>query len=220
MGLHLATRSTLYLAGSMVCAATIVATFPATVVGIETSSPVVKVVEDWELVIDSPDPDSGGPQVACVTSPVGNVDSLHLAFELNHRTLPDYEIGGLQLQFWQGETVVAVAPALGCSCLSYPDETIRWTQVLSLNNDGELTCGVGGASSESWGNFAADGRLSVTLDTPLENLNSYSPDVAVDESGVSYAAHRVKSLVLKRVRYYLADGNVLEDDTDRVIHTH
>lgn len=220
MGLHLATRSTLYLAGSMVCAATIVATFPAPAVGIETSSPVVKVVEDWELVIDSPDTDSGGPQVACVTSPVGDVDSLHLAFELNHRTLPDYEIGGLQLQFWQGETVMAVAPALGCSCLSYPDERVSWKQVLSVKDEGQLTCSIEEASSQSCGNFAADGRLSVTLDTSLENLNSYSPHVAVDESGVSYAAHRVKSLLLKRVRYYLADGNIIEDDTDRVIHTH
>src|SRR3989337_1098241 len=69
----------------------------------DSSSRIVRVEEDWELVVATPDPDSDGPQVACVISPVGDLDSVHAAFELNNQSLPSFVPGGLQLQIWSGE---------------------------------------------------------------------------------------------------------------------
>ncbi len=59
---------------------------------------VVRVEEDWELVISTPDPDTDGPQVICVSSPVDGVNSLHANFELNFRSLPvsDLTAGGIR----------------------------------------------------------------------------------------------------------------------------
>ena len=56
------------------------------------------------------------------------------------------------------------------------------------------------------------------MPTTLENLNSYHPTVSVGNSGISYAANRVQSLVLKRVRVTTSEGEVLEDSTARPVH--
>jgi hypothetical protein len=54
--------------------------------------------------------------------------------------------------------------------------------------------------------------------TNVVNLNGYSPEVSVESSGVGYASYRVQTLVLKEVRYYLADGQILVDGTPRSVH--
>ena len=38
---------------------------------------VVRVEEDWELVVGTPDANSDAPQVTCVISPTGDVDDVH-----------------------------------------------------------------------------------------------------------------------------------------------
>ncbi|MBI2480844.1 MAG: hypothetical protein HYV60_20120 [Planctomycetia bacterium] len=58
---------------------------------------VVRIEEDWELVVASPDSNSTAPQVSCTISPLSHVDSIHAAFELNHQSQPEFSAGGLQL---------------------------------------------------------------------------------------------------------------------------
>ena len=54
---------------------------------------------------------------------------------------------------------------------------------------------------------------------PSVRLNEYSPDTSAEHSGVGYAGNRVQSLVLKRVRLLLDTGDVVEDNTERVVHS-
>jgi len=182
------------------------------------SSAVFSVQEDWELVVGDPDPLSNAPQVTCVISPVGNVDSLHAAFELNHQTEPAYEAGGLQLQVWEGEEHLNTKWFPEHNQLATSDEVVQWTQQLVLAG-GELTFEVTSGESTTWGSFG--GKLRTTVGSTLANLNEYDPEVSVANSGVGFAGNRVVSLVLKRVRWYAADGTLLvEDNTLRVVHQH
>jgi len=182
------------------------------------SSAVFSVQEDWELVVGDPDPLSNAPQVTCVISPVGNVDSLHAAFELNHQTEPAYEAGGLQLQVWEGEEHLNTKWFPEHNQLATSDEVVQWTQQLVLAG-GELTFEVTSGESTTWGSFG--GKLRTTVGSTLANLNDYDPEVSVANSGVGFAGNRVVSLVLKRVRWYAADGTILvEDNTLRVVHQH
>jgi hypothetical protein len=74
-------------------------------------------------------------------------------------------------------------------------------------------------SSTTWGSFGGQGYLKASVPTTLANLNTYNPDVSVQNSGVSYAANRVESLTLKGVRLFLSTEEQLNDTTSRIVYT-
>jgi hypothetical protein len=177
---------------------------------------VVRVEEEWELKVATPDPGSDAPQITCVTSPVGDIRSLHAVFEINQRTLPSFSSGGLQLQLWDGQSPRTHVEAGATQVLGNPDETITWTQVMEISG-GVLRFTVSGGQSATWGSFGGE-DLKTEVPTALANLNQYDPLVSIDHSAVGYAGNRVKSLTLKRVRIVSATGDTAEDTTVRVIH--
>ena len=179
---------------------------------------IVRVEEDWELVIGQPDPDSDAPQVTCVISPCGNTGSLHATFELNQQSLPTFTAGGLQLQVWEGEAPVSNRGFPNDAVLAQPGETVRWTQGMELD-DGSLGFEITNGSSTTWGNFGGQGYLKASVNTTLTSLDAYDPAVSVENSGVNYAANRVQSLVLKRVRVYTSAGEQVEDTTARIVYS-
>jgi len=184
----------------------------------QTGPTIVRVEEDWELTVASPDPDLDAPQVTCVISPVGNVSSVHAAFEINAQSLPVFTPGGLQLQTWQGEMALSDRRFPNGMVMATPGEVVRWTQSMQLSA-GQLTFEISDGSSTTWGSFGGQGYLKSTVATSLVSLNTYDPAVSAKHSGVAYAGNRVQSLVLKRVRAFTADGEQVEDTTERVIHS-
>jgi len=179
---------------------------------------VVRVEEDWELVVSEPFSDSAAPQVTCVISPVGNLDWHHVAFELNHQSVPDFVPGGMQLAVWDGESLVHTHKHPSSAVMSTDNETVRWTQCMYVS-DGLLRFEVTGGSSNTWGSFGGAGYLRHTESALFTDLDGYSPDVSVANSGVGFAGNRVSSLVLKQVRVFLSDGQQVVDETPRVVHT-
>ena len=71
------------------------------------STAVTRVEEDWELVIGTPSTNSDAPQVTCLISPLPNADSYHATFVVNNHDMPTFVAGGLQLQVWNGKTLLA-----------------------------------------------------------------------------------------------------------------
>jgi hypothetical protein len=181
----------------------------------EVAATVVRVQEDWELVVAEPSSELGAPQVTVVFSPVGNLDSWHAAFELNHQSQPSYVAGGMQLQVWNGEQAVVSRKNKEREVLAHNNEVIRWTQEMRLQ-DGVLSFEVKNGTSTTWGTFS--GSLSASVSTNLANLNGYNPLVSVKESGAGYASNRVSSLVLRRVRLHTSTGEVVEDNTAKVAY--
>ena len=177
---------------------------------------VVRVEQDWELVVATPDVATNGPQITCVLSPVGNVESVHAALQLNHRTLLRYAPGGRQLQFWEGGVPLSEHTCSNQAVLGAPGETITWTFAMEVQNN-VLTAEVINGTSVTWGAFGV-GFCHLSTPTALANLNGYSSDVSVRNSGAGFADNRVQSLVLKRVRYRTADGSVYEDVQPKVVH--
>ncbi len=177
---------------------------------------VVRVEEQWELRIASPEPGSDAPQATCVMSPNGDIGGLHAVFEINQRTQPCFSPGGLQLQVWSGDTPWAHVEVGANEALAYPNETVSWTQVMEISG-GMLRFSVYGGQSTTWGSFGGS-DLTIEVPTDLANLNLYDPLVSIHHSAVGYAANRVKSLSLKRVRIVSATGESAEDATVRVVH--
>ena len=169
--------------------------------------PVWRVEEDWELVVTTPETNSNSPQITVAMSPLASDESEYVTFEINHRSQPDYGIGGLHLLAWNGNFfVLDSAHTQSGVQLNTADEVITWTQSLELSG-GSLTYAVTNGSSTTWGAFG-NGELSVTVDSQCQTLNSYSPQNSIASTGVGFGANRVASLTLKRVRYFTPAGAV------------
>jgi hypothetical protein len=177
---------------------------------------VVRIEEDWELVIGTPNTDSTAPQIVCVMSANGSTVNPHAMFTLNHHSEPDFVPGGLQIQVWQGEQCIHARSDPSSATLSQANETVRWTQVLTVDENG-LGFEVVDGTSTTWGNFGGQGYLKAIVDPQVNSLSSYTPDFSVSNSGVGYAANRVQSLVLRRIRYVTSSGDVYEDSTARTV---
>lgn len=224
--------------------------------GGSTPATVVRVEEDWELIVLEPALDSSGPQINCVISPYGNADSIYATLEVNHHSISGDEIGGLQMQVWNGAARVGPAKIVDACTLSGTGESITWTQSMNVSSN-SLLFEVTNGSCATWTKFGTDtssgggavfgsggtttnyqvmdsatqsdgtaDTRTLTTDDPLysavsstlTNLNSYDPQVSVDESGVTYGANLVQSLTLVRVRRYMSDGTVQTDSNPRVVY--
>jgi hypothetical protein len=178
---------------------------------------VVRVEEDWQLVVGQPDATSTAPQVTCVISPQGDLGGLYASIELNHQTQPEFSPGGVHLQTWNGEQYLATRNSPRQGRLDESGETVTWTQSMDLGTEGGLRFSVEGDST-TWGHFGGPEQMRISQTTSLSSLNAYQPSVSVGNSGVGFAANRVTRLVLKEVRYYSAQGLLSRDTTERVVY--
>jgi hypothetical protein len=181
------------------------------------SSRIVRIEEDWELVLGEPDAANVAPQVTTSISPSDDLNGYYAAFELNHQSQPDFSAGGLQLQLWSGETPLGKYKRPGSELLSTSGEVVTWTQSMSLGDDG-LTFEILNGQSTTWGSFGGQGYMKAQVDGGPDDLNDYRPQVSVANSGVGFASNRVASLTLKRVRAFTADGQMVEDGTSRAVY--
>jgi hypothetical protein len=153
-----------------------------------------------------------------VISPNATIDGVHTVFELNHITQPDYAAGGMQLQCWKQGAVAHHYSFHNANVLSKVGEVITYTTRMSVSGD-KLHVEIHDGNSTTWGEFGDHGHLKCSTSTTLDDLRNYSPSVSVSKSRIGFAANRVAKLVLKRVRYYEADGTLISTDTkERVVH--
>jgi hypothetical protein len=178
----------------------------------QTTSAVTRVEEDWQLVVGSPDATIEAPQITCLISPLGDLSSLYAILTLNHQTQPDYVPGGLQLQLWKNYSPLWSANFSNNALMQQAGETVNWTTRMTVL-DGTIHFRVVSANSSTWGDFSSSSELRIVTNTSLSDLNSYSPDVSAQNSGISYASNLVNSLVLQQVRYYSSSGQLLNQDT-------
>lgn len=181
------------------------------------SQTIVRVEEDWVLLVNTPDADSVSPQVTCTMSPLNHINAVHATVELNHQSQPYFAPGGVQLQVWDGTLPVAARENPSDAVMRTNAETVSWTQVMEVK-DGMLSFDVINGSSTTWGSFGGQGYLKHSMATHLTDLSGYSPLVSVEHSGAGYAQNRVDLLVLKQVRFVLSTGQVVVDSTYRVVH--
>lgn len=178
---------------------------------------VVRVEEDWELVVGEPDANSSGPQIACTMSPVANIEGTHFTLEINHRSMPWWCPGGISIHHWTGESREQSFDRADRTIMQTQDEVVRWTQALYVD-DGKLHFQVKNGTSTTWGPFGYSSIFKLQSNWQSNSINGYTPEVSASLSGVAYASNRVKLLRLVRVRATLANGSVVTDNTGRIVH--
>jgi len=175
---------------------------------------VVRVEEDWVLVLNQPNDSVNSPQFHTIMSPTGNIDGFYAQVVWNYREIPDFMAGGLQLQLWNGEEAIQFKSDRE-DPLSTAAETIRWTQALETN-DGTLSFRITDGQSVTWGDFG-EGLHLASAGGPAA-LNGYSPEVSVQNTCITYGANRVNVLAIGQVRYYGSSGLIYVDETPRIVY--
>ena len=179
---------------------------------------VMRVEEDWEVVLNYPDSDVEAPQFHTVISPFAHVDSFHLQITWNYREETDFAGGGMQLRAWNGE-FAAGSKSYREDKLSTTAETITWSQTMNLDANGTLTFAVENGSSSTWGAFGGTSATSLTGKVLMPTLNDYSTATSVKNSWITYGANRVDEIRINEVRRYNAAGVLLSrDTTPRIVY--
>ena len=176
--------------------------------------PILRVEEDWEVVLNEPGSAVNAPQFHTLMSPLGNIDSVYAQVTWNYREIPDAAAGGAQIQAWNGEHVFQMKDRVS-NQLSTVAETISWTQRLETNGS-LLRFRVVNGQSVTWGAFGGS-EWNVEGTANLADLNGYSTDVSATNAGITYGSNRIDSLIIKEVRYYGASGLISTDSNPRVI---
>jgi hypothetical protein len=171
----------------------------------QESAHITAVEESWELTIGEPNQLRNAPQMTLCMLPLGNSDGIYFMFTLNFKSAPDYSPGGMQVSVWHGEDLVHHHNGPQEGQLDVANDTISWTQRMSVDN-GEANFEVVSGNSSSWGSFGGQGYLRTSGPTQLANLNSYSTYDSLDESGIGFAGNRVASLKLKKVKWEFSNG--------------
>jgi len=176
---------------------------------------IINIQEDWELVLGDPDPNVVGPQITCVIAPVGHAEGIYATVNLNHQDRNGFVPGGIQLQLWNGSTEIGSQCDLNLQTLDASGEAIHWTQEMTLTPSDRVRFSIRDGHCDTWGNFGPG--LACSVPTSLQSLNEYDPEVSLSNSGTVFAANRVASLKLLRVRIVYEGGQVNSLELNRSV---
>ncbi len=178
---------------------------------------IVRVEEDWEILVGEPLPDSNLPQIVTVFGPTDAEFGTHTVFEFNHGTLPTFSEGGMQLQVWWRSALIGYRSQHFPTELEYNGELIQYTTVTRLH-DHRLQMYIKSGTSASFGAFGGTENLHVSLLTLREDLNPYDPENSLKYSRVTFGANRVNRFVRREIRFYSEEGLYATESTDRYVH--
>jgi hypothetical protein len=186
-----------------------------------TGATLIRVEEDWSLSVSQPDANLAAPQVSTQMARAP-WSSRFCNLHLNSTDLPAFAVGGLQVQAWHNAQNISVLTSPDAAIMATDNELVTWTQYLRVNAGtvyfgiGTVQPGVAGASSQTWGDFSG---MEIPVPGNTADLSNYDPSYSQQNSGVTFGATRVSSLVLVQVRYYYSDGSVRTDSTPRVVYS-
>lgn len=176
---------------------------------LEASDPsIVRIEEDWELLVTTPETSSNSPQVTCAMSADATDESDYMSFELNYQSQPSYAIGGLHLHAWAGDYLRGSTHTQSERPVQDSDEQISWTQCMAVS-DGQLTYEITNGVSTTWGSFGT-GELKLIVPTDRTDLHNYRVEWSLSGSGVGFGANRVSAFRLTKARFFTDTGVVYE----------
>jgi hypothetical protein len=174
---------------------------------------IVRIEQDWILVVSSPDSNRCSPQLYFQMFPESGGD-VCCQFLLNYNDQPTFSAGGVQIQVWQNDTVLDGADNNpNQSVLTGENETVTFTLVMEIRGS-RLWYSAINVSSSSWGDVS---RLAVSTAYDPSSFASYKTDDTVAKSGILLGSNRVTALTLKAVRKIDLSGNV-QTELPRVVY--
>lgn len=177
---------------------------------------VVRVEEDWAVYILRPDAETSAPQITNVIAPSASMKSAFGLFQINHRSEPTFQNGGIQVQSWLGDKRNDFQNAWKSNSLDKVRDKLEYTVVMETDEQ-KVTFSLKNGNSRTWGKFP-ESELKAVAPASGVTLEEYDPQFSVDNTFANVGAHRVGFMAQYRVRYYAKDGLVRTDRTLRLPH--
>lgn len=190
---------------------------------VQTEKKLIRIEEDWVVLVKNPDDKIASPQILLCMSPDAT-DSRFLTdffiLEMNHATAQGWFPGGLQLQGWKGTTNTSIFNAPKTQTLSRGYDRIFFTVSMQAKGDGYTEFELKNGRSRTWGRFGNDRTkpLKVRVPSTRADLMNYKREVTVRNTQVTHGAHRVEIMYQRRVRYYWSDGTETVDGSPAYLH--
>ncbi len=175
---------------------------------------LVKVEEDWEVLITEADEGSSSPQIINVIAPGQSLAGAYAMIEFNHSTFPYFSEGGLQLQGRRGDLLISSKSFATGQTLRHDYDRLKYTIGLRQYDDNMLVI-VKNVASKSWGGSLKNNVMLLAFPREHFSLTDYSPDFSATASSVHVGAHRVASMYMTKSRKFYSDDTVEEDETVR-----
>lgn len=172
-----------------------------------------RVEEDWVLVVDDT-VSADGPQLNTVMCPVGDLSQPAAVLDINYRHDPSFQPGGVQVLGY-GAAGIFQSTTVSTQPLSQPNETIRWTQRMTLSG-GKINYLIPATSSVTWGT-STNNTVLLSFESSVSSLGGYDPASSASNSGGAWKTQGLKSLTLVQVRYYQGNTLLWTDSTSRPV---
>lgn len=172
----------------------------------EADGPYVRIEQDWELILNTPDLSFPSPQIVIPMKSWPGSSKTAL-FLVNHHDYPAFAAGGGQIQIWNGDTLQSTKSFAGPTLIR-DGERVTWTQYLE-RKDGKLHFGLSAVEGEAWGTNTADTLGGpVAMSDSISNFTAYESPYSTENAEISFGDERVHSLKLVEVRKHRSDGHV------------
>lgn len=181
--------------------------------------PIVEIEVDWEIEIGTPDDLESLPQISLIISSQPNLDSWYAELVLNsYAYAPGFGgDGGIMTRLWDGLNRRTTTYSRQDVTLVAAGEKLLVTQEMSIDQNGVLwSIHQHTSSPVTWGEVLRFG--GGTSNQPLTNLDGFSIQTTLDESGVIAGKNRVDRIRVTKVRYYYQSGAVNEESYSEDIH--
>jgi hypothetical protein len=157
---------------------------------------IVRIEQDWVLVVSSPDANRCSPQLFFQLYPESGGDYC-CQLLMNYSDQPTFAAGGIQIQVWQNNAVLdGQDNNPNQAVLQAANETVTFTLVMEIKGS-QLHFSATNVSSTSWGDVS---KLSVGVPYTPDAFQTYTTDDTIAKSGILLGSNRVTSLTLNQVR--------------------
>ncbi len=165
---------------------------------------VIMIEEQWEMVINEPDPNSHSPQVTFFTAPSGESENTYFQLQMNYAADEAFSGGGFHVAAVNGAVMIDEERSQTKVALTTAHDHIRWTNVMALIGD-NLYFAVKDGHCGDWGVFGGPEYL-VAMPTSLSDLSGYDAQKSLSAVDIGFGGNRVNNVVLRSVVRYYSDG--------------
>ncbi|QDU41426.1 hypothetical protein Mal4_57930 [Maioricimonas rarisocia] len=170
---------------------------------------IVRIEEDWELVVTDQNPFGDPPRVLTVFGPADPTWGAHALFELRPGVMPGVVDDSTERRCWWHDLPGRDAPA--------GEERISFTTSISVQGS-DLEMAVIRGNSSGGRSIVDSSRLSIAVNTARTSLNSHHPDDSLVHTRVAAGKQSVRHFARTSFRRYSPEGLVSVDHQWRMIH--
>jgi hypothetical protein len=175
------------------------------VAGEESAAAPWKVEEEWELVVNEPEPSTNSPQVTFFTCPDAAQETCYFQLQMNYAADTGYSSGGFHVAAARDEVLLDQARSATQKMITVSGDRIVWTSVMAVI-DGEYLYAVKDGHGDDWGAFGGPDYLVRMSSGGAVDLGGYTPAKSLDMVDVGFGGNRIQGIVLKRVHLSYPDG--------------